>query len=100
MEFEELLTIVGGEAVFETGLFFASDLDPNYIRRFGEPMKDHLVELVAAAPSQRSGRNAAREYLHAKVLASHQRSAAVIKLTFQGSTALRAVPAQTPLTII
>lgn len=33
MEFEELLTIVGDEPVFETGLLLAGDVDPNHIRR-------------------------------------------------------------------
>jgi predicted transcriptional regulator of viral defense system len=33
MFFEELLTIVGQEPVFDTGLLLAGDRDPNYLRR-------------------------------------------------------------------
>lgn len=33
MEFEELLQIVGQEAVFHTGLLLAGDVDPDHIRR-------------------------------------------------------------------
>ncbi len=52
-------------------------------------MKDHLAGLVATAPSQLSARNVSREYLQARILASLQRSGAMIPLAFQGGTALR-----------
>lgn len=52
-------------------------------------MKDHLTALVATARSQLAGRNVAREYLQARILASLQRSGAMVPLAFQGGTALR-----------
>lgn len=52
-------------------------------------MKDRLSELVGRARSKLHGRNVAREYLQARVLASLQRSGAMVPLAFQGGTALR-----------
>src|SRR4030066_1687457 len=52
-------------------------------------MKEHLAELgrQTATPSQ--GRNLAREYFQARILAALQRSGAMIPLAFHGGTALR-----------
>ena len=52
-------------------------------------MKEHLAELVRAAPSPAHGRNVAREYLQARILGSLQRAGAMIPLAFHGGTALR-----------
>ncbi len=52
-------------------------------------MKDYLVELVRGAPTPVQGRNLAREYLQAQILAALQRSGAMIPLAFHGGTALR-----------
>jgi predicted nucleotidyltransferase component of viral defense system len=52
-------------------------------------MIDHLIELVRQAPSPTDGRNLAREYLQARVLAALQRAGAMIPLAFHGGTALR-----------
>lgn len=52
-------------------------------------MKDHLATLVRAAPTAAHGRNIAREYLQARILASLQRAGAMIPLAFHGGTALR-----------
>jgi hypothetical protein len=52
-------------------------------------MKDYLASLVKQAPTQLSGRNVAREYLQARILAALQRSGAMIPLAFHGGTALR-----------
>jgi predicted nucleotidyltransferase component of viral defense system len=52
-------------------------------------MKDYLVDLVRQAPSPLQGRNQAREYLQARILAALQRSGAMIPLAFHGGTALR-----------
>ena len=51
-------------------------------------MKDHLARLVSGrGPLQ--GRNAAREYLQARILGSLQRAGAMTALAFQGGTCLR-----------
>lgn len=52
-------------------------------------MKDYLANLVNQTASPLEGRNLAREYLQARILASLQRSGAMIPLTFHGGTALR-----------
>jgi predicted nucleotidyltransferase component of viral defense system len=52
-------------------------------------MKEHLTELVRAAPTPAHGRNVAREYLQARILGSLQRTGAMIPLAFHGGTALR-----------
>jgi len=52
-------------------------------------MKEQLMELVRGAPTQAHGRNLAREYLQARILASLQRAGAMIPLAFHGGTALR-----------
>ena len=52
-------------------------------------MKDHLIELVRQSPTSVDGRNLAREYLQARILASLQRAGAMIPLAFHGGTALR-----------
>jgi len=52
-------------------------------------MKDHLAELVRQTSSPLAGRNLAREYLQARILAALQRSGAMIPLAFHGGTALR-----------
>jgi len=52
-------------------------------------MKDHLIELVHQVPSPVEGRNLAREYLQARILAALQRAGAMIPLAFHGGTALR-----------
>ena len=51
-------------------------------------MKAHLIDLVQAAdPPQ--GRNVAREYLQARILAVLQNEGAMVPLAFQGDTCLR-----------
>ena len=52
-------------------------------------MKDYLVDLVKQTTSPLEGRNTAREYLQARILAALQRSGAMIPLAFHGGTALR-----------
>ncbi len=52
-------------------------------------MKDYLASLVAQADSPLAGRNLTREYLQARILASLQRSGAMMPLAFHGGTALR-----------
>jgi hypothetical protein len=52
-------------------------------------MKDALIELVRQAPTPVDGRNLAREYLQARLLAALQRQGAMIPLAFHGGTALR-----------
>ena len=52
-------------------------------------MKTFLASLVAGASTPISGRNLAREYLQARILASMQRAGAMIPLAFHGGTALR-----------
>jgi predicted nucleotidyltransferase component of viral defense system len=52
-------------------------------------MKDYLANLVRQTPSPLEGRNLAREYLQARILAALQRSGAMIPLAFHGGTALR-----------
>ena len=52
-------------------------------------MKEYLSQLVRAAPTPAHGRNAAREYLQARILGALQRAGAMIPLAFHGGTALR-----------
>jgi len=52
-------------------------------------MRDYLTSLVKQTASPLDGRNLAREYLQARILASLQRSGAMIPLAFHGGTALR-----------
>jgi predicted nucleotidyltransferase component of viral defense system len=52
-------------------------------------MKPYLADLVRAAPTPAHGRNAAREYLQARILGALQRAGAMIPLAFHGGTALR-----------
>ena len=52
-------------------------------------MKDYLIDMVKQAESPLEGRNFAREYLQARILAALQRSGAMIPLAFYGGTALR-----------
>lgn len=52
-------------------------------------MKDYLRELVRASPTPLQARNRVREYLQARILASLQRSGAMVPLAFHGGTALR-----------
>lgn len=52
-------------------------------------MKSYLATLVSGAASAVNGRNLAREYLQARILASLQRTGAMIPLAFHGGTALR-----------
>lgn len=52
-------------------------------------MKDHLADLVRAAPTPARGRNVAREYLQARILGCLQRAGAMMPLAFHGGTALR-----------
>jgi len=52
-------------------------------------MKEYLATLVRAAVTPAQGRNAAREYLQARILAALQRAGAMIPLAFHGGTALR-----------
>jgi hypothetical protein len=51
-------------------------------------VKDHLREIVRQAPATEA-RNLAREYVQALILASLQRTGAMIPLAFLGGTALR-----------
>jgi predicted nucleotidyltransferase component of viral defense system len=51
-------------------------------------MIEHLVELVRQASTPTQGRNLAREYLQARILATLQRAGAMIPLAFHGGTAL------------
>jgi predicted nucleotidyltransferase component of viral defense system len=52
-------------------------------------MKTYLASIVAGASTPIAGRNLAREYLQAHILASLQRTGAMIPLAFHGGTALR-----------
>jgi hypothetical protein len=52
-------------------------------------MKDYLFELVRSTSQPALGRNLAREYLQARILAVLQRAGAMIPLAFHGGTALR-----------
>ena len=52
-------------------------------------MKEYLAELVRQTPTLVQGRNLAREYLQARILAALQRAGAMIPLAFHGGTALR-----------
>jgi hypothetical protein len=52
-------------------------------------MKEYLAELVRHAPTPVQGRNIAREYLQARLLAALQRAGTMIPLAFHGGTALR-----------
>ena len=52
-------------------------------------MKDYLANLVKQSTSPLEGRNLAREYLQARILAALQRTGAMIPLAFHGGTALR-----------
>lgn len=52
-------------------------------------MKDYLIDLVRQAPGPMQGRNTAREYLQARILAVLQRAGGMIPLAFHGGTALR-----------
>ncbi len=52
-------------------------------------MKEYLAELVRQAATLVQGRNLAREYLQARILAAMQRAGAMIPLAFHGGTALR-----------
>lgn len=51
-------------------------------------MKEYLAELIKEAPSPLDGRNLAREYLQARILAALQRVGAMMPLAFHGGTAL------------
>ena len=52
-------------------------------------MKEHLAELVRQTAMPAQGRNLAREYLQARILAALQRAGAMIPLAFHDGTALR-----------
>lgn len=52
-------------------------------------MKEYLSEMVRSAATSAQGRNLAREYLQARILAAMQRAGAMIPLAFHGGTALR-----------
>jgi hypothetical protein len=52
-------------------------------------MKEYLADLVRNSVSPLQGRNLAREYLQARILAALQRSGAMMPLAFHGGTALR-----------
>lgn len=52
-------------------------------------MKDNLATLTATAATPALGRNIAREYVQARILAALQRAGAMIPLAFHGGTALR-----------
>ena len=52
-------------------------------------MKEYLANLVQQTNSSLEGRNLAREYLQARILAALQRCGAMIPLAFHGGTALR-----------
>jgi len=52
-------------------------------------MKAFLADLVRASTGPSQGRNIAREYLQARILAALQRAGAMLSLAFHGGTALR-----------
>lgn len=52
-------------------------------------MKAHLKQLISEANNLVQGRNLAREYLQARILASLQGAGAMVPLAFHGGTALR-----------
>jgi len=52
-------------------------------------MKDYLRAQTAAAGSTLAGRQVAREYIQARILASLQRCGAMVPLAIHGGTALR-----------
>jgi len=52
-------------------------------------MREYLAQLIEAAPTPLHARNAAREYLQARILGVLQRAGAMIPLAFHGGTALR-----------
>ena len=52
-------------------------------------MKEYLANLVKQTNTPLEGRNLVREYLQARILASLQKSGAMIPLAFHGGTALR-----------
>lgn len=52
-------------------------------------MKEYLAELTRKAPTPARARNAACEYLQARILGMLQRAGAMIPLAFHGGTALR-----------
>lgn len=52
-------------------------------------MKEYLANLVKQTNTPLEGKNLAREYLQARILASLQKSGAMIPLAFHGGTALR-----------
>lgn len=52
-------------------------------------MKERLLEVIRTADNPVHGRNLAREYLQARILAAMQDAGAMIPLAFQGGTALR-----------
>jgi hypothetical protein len=52
-------------------------------------MREYLAELTRQAATPAEGRNLAREYLQARILAALQRAGAMIPLAFHGGTALR-----------
>jgi predicted nucleotidyltransferase component of viral defense system len=52
-------------------------------------MKEYLAQLVRQTPTIAQGRNLAREFLQARILAALQRAGAMIPLAFHGGTALR-----------
>ena len=52
-------------------------------------MKEYLAELVRQTSTPVDGRNLAREYLQARILAALQRTGAMIPLAFHGGTVLR-----------
>jgi len=52
-------------------------------------VKEHLSEIVRAAPTPVQGHNIARDYLQARILGALQRAGAMVPLAFHGGTALR-----------
>lgn len=52
-------------------------------------MKEHLLTLVQSVTDSAQGRNLAREFLQARILAALQATGAMIPLAFHGGTALR-----------
>jgi len=52
-------------------------------------VKEHLADLIRAAPTPLQARNIAREYLQARILGAMQRAGAMVALAFHGGTALR-----------
>lgn len=52
-------------------------------------MKEYLVEIVRQTATPTQGRNLAREYLQARILAALQRAGAMLPMAFHGGTALR-----------